>query len=471
MRAKTRVLQVFSFVFATFIAAALVMSQQKPATLTVGEAESIATEAYVYGYPIVTTDTAKQVMTNVLKPEGMHAPLGQFAHILTYPKATFRDVTAPNADTLYSSAWLDLSKEPYILHIPNQQGRYFLMTLLSAWTEVFASPGKRTNGAKAADLAIVGPDWKGTLPEGVQEVHSPTNIVWIIGRTYCTGTPEDYKTVHAIQKKYSLTPLSYFRKPYTPPAGIVSPNMDMKTPIRDQVNRMNAIEFFDRLTMLMKDNPPALEDSSIMDKMAKIGIVPGQPFDIKKLNPEIVKAIESAPDRGQKVINSMEKTSGKLVNGWLVTLEKGNYDIDYAQRAVIAKIGLGANKPEDAVYPIARVDRSGSKLTGKHKYRIHFAKEQLPPVKGFWSITMYDDQYLFVANTLNRYALSPRNGLKYNPDGSLDLYLQNSSPGKDQESNWLPAPMGRFILMMRLYWPEESVLNGSWNPPGIKRVE
>src|SRR5208337_5148839 len=225
----------------------------------------------------------RRVGTNVAAPVGLHAPMGQFASAREYPTAAFRDVTAPNADTLYSSAFLDLSKEPYVLSIPDAYGRYYLMPMLSGWTDVFQVPGKRTTGTKAQKYAITGPGWSGTLPDGVTKYKSPTNMVWIIGRIYCTGTPADYAAVHALQDKLSLVPLSAYGKPYTPPAGQVDPNVDMKTAIRDQVDHLDVAAYFTYLAQLMKANPPSADDAPMVANMAKIGLVPGQDFDPSKL--------------------------------------------------------------------------------------------------------------------------------------------------------------------------------------------
>ena len=204
------------------------MAATLPTTATYGqvtpaEAKAIAEEAYIYGYPLVTMEFTRRVMTNTAEPEGTHAPMGQFLRMRTYPDASFKDVTAPNADTLYSTAWLDLAKEPYVLSLPDVGDRYFLMPMLDGWTNVFQVPGTRTTGNKAQTYAITGPGWKGTLPAGVKELKSPTDMVWILGRTYCTGTPEDYKACHAVMDKYQLVPLSSYGKPYTPPAGKVDP--------------------------------------------------------------------------------------------------------------------------------------------------------------------------------------------------------------------------------------------------------
>lgn len=434
------------------------------------QATEIGIDAYIYGYPLVTMEYTRRVMTNVAHPQGTHAPLGQFLLMRKYPDAAFRDVTAPNADTLYSTAWLDLTKEPFILSLPDMQDRYFLMPLLSGWTDVFAVPGKRTTGTKAQVYAVTGPSWSGKLPAGVKELKSPTNMVWILGRTYCTGTPEDYQACHAIMDQYQLTPLSAYGRPYTPPAGKVDPSIDMKTAVREQVHMLDAVAYFTLLAKLLKDNPPAAADAPLLAKLAQIGLTPGQDFDASKLPADAAKAI---PQTAQKQIMGHFKTAGSDISGWVFTTKTGLYGTDYLQRALITAIGLGANRPQDAVYPTSQVDAAGKPYSGANKYILHFAKGHTPPVEAFWSITMYNGDYYFVDNPLNKYTVSPRNDLKYNADGSLDLFIQNESPGQEKEANWLPAPKDKFILMMRLYWPQEtppSILDGTWKPAGVHAV-
>jgi uncharacterized protein (TIGR03000 family) len=447
--------------------------QTEPASLSEADALRLATDAYVYGYPLVTMEMTRRVMTNAAEPKGNHAPMGQFRNLRTYPDASFRDVTAPNADTLYSAAWLDLAKEPYVLSLPGEGDRYYLMPMLDAWTNVFQDPGTRTTGDKAQKFAITGPGWKGELPEGVKELTSPTNMVWIIGRTYCTGTPEDYKAVHALQDKYGLVPLSAYGTRYTPPAGKVDPDIDMKTPVRDQVNALKAGAFFKLLARLMKHNPPAAADAPMVAELKKIGIEPGQDFDIGKLDPAVAAALEKVPKAGLERIVGHMRAAGNFVNGWIFPVPGGVYDTDYIQRATIAYFGLGCNRTKDAVYPTSETTADGEPYSGANRYKMTFRKGQLPPVNGFWSLTMYDADYFFVENPLNRYTLSARNKLKANDDGSVTLYIQNESPGKARESNWLPAPKGKFVLMLRLYWPKEkepSILDGTWEPPPVKRL-
>jgi len=453
------------------LALIVTVSMSQPIAANDSEALETGIEAYIYGYPLVTMEITRRVMTNVAAVEGTHAPMGQFVRMRKYPDSSFKDVTAPNADTLYSTAWLDLSKQPYLLSLPDMDGRYFLMPMLSGWTDVFEVPGKRTTGTKAQAYAITGPGWKGGLPPGFKELKAPTNLVWILGRTYCTGTPEDYAACHAVMDKYYLYPMSMHGKNFPLPPGNVDPTVDKKTPVREQVHQMDAVAYFTLLAKLMKDNPPAAADSPILQKLAKIGIVPGQDFDSTKLPAAAAKSI---PKAAQEKIMGHFKQGGSDLNGWIFTTKAGVYGTDYLQRAFITAIGLGANRPQDAVYPTSSVDAEGNPYSGANKYVVHFAKGQTPPADAFWSITMYDENYFFVDNALNKYTVSPRNELTYRADGSLDLYIQHESPGKDKESNWLPAPKGKFVLMMRLYWPREtdpSIIDGTWKPSGVKRAD
>jgi hypothetical protein len=412
------------------------------------------------------------VITNVPSVQGTRGPMGQFIKLRQYPDASFRDVTAPNADTLYTTAWIDVGKEPWVLSIPDMKDRYFLVPMLDGWTNVFQVPGKRTTGTGAQTYAITGPGWKGSLPPGVKEYKSPTSMVWILGRIYCTGTPEDYAAVHALQDQFTLVPLSSYGKPFTPPAGTVDPSIDMKTAVREQVNRMDPVSYFTLLAQLMKANPPAAADAPELAKLAKIGLVAGKDFDASKLDADFVKRIpQVAFDR--IMLQFKVGKSIKNINGWMFDSEAGVYGMDYLNRAFITAIGLGANRVQDAVYPTSLKDAEGKAYDGANKYVVHFPKGQLPPVRGFWSITMYDANYFFVANPINRYSISARQNLKANPDGSIDLYIQNQSPGADKESNWLPAPEDKFILMLRMYWPSEkspSIINGSWKPPAVKKA-
>lgn len=433
-------------------------------------------EAYIYGYPLVSMEMTRRVMTNVAEPGTQRAPMGRFANMRQYPDAAFRDFTTPNADTLYSFAWLDLSREPYVLSMPDMGGRYHLMPMLSGWTEVFASPGTRTTGNAAKAFAITGPGFTGALPAGLTQIKAPTNMVWILGRTYCDGTQEDYAAVRALQDRYALAPLSAYGRPHIPPKGALDPGVDMNTAVREQVNALSAEDFFTLLGRLMAANPPAGHDAPMPATLARLGIWPpansgAAAFDAGRLDPALRERLATLPQDAYRRILAYGNRGDALVNGWLVRTNLGRFGTDYMLRAMTTALGIGANLAEDAVYP-AYVG-AGQKLQGANSYVLRFEKGQLPPVEGFWSLTMYTKQYFFVDNPLKRYTISQRDRLITNPDGSVDIYLQKHSPGKDKEANWLPAPEGQMNPVLRLYWPKStppSVLDGSWSPPAVVRV-
>jgi len=308
------------FVGLLLIILAAIPCMSSAGTISEEEAFAIGTEAYIYGYPLVTMEMTRRVMTNVVKPEGTRAPMGQLVRMREYPPAAFRDVTAPNADTLYTVAWLDVGKEPWVLSLPDAHGRYYLFPMLDGWTNVFQAPGKRTTGTGPQKYAITGPSWTGKLPAGVTEYKSPTSLVWILGRIYCTGTPEDYSAVHAMQDKISLVPLSSYGQTYTPPPGKVDPGINMKTAVRDQVNALDMAAYFNLLAKLMKDNPPPEADAPMVAKMAKIGIIPGEDFDMSKLDPEVTKGLQSVPKAGFEKIMAYFKIAGTHENGWVSSL-------------------------------------------------------------------------------------------------------------------------------------------------------
>jgi hypothetical protein len=441
--------------------------KQNPGSETTVDA---ATDAYIFGFPLVMMGATREVMTNVPKPGRQTAPLNQLCNIREFPEPTDTAVVAPNADTLYTFSFLDLSREPMVLSVPEMGKRYHLFQMLDAWTNVFASPGTRTTGNRKGDFAIVGPSSKGTLPDNVEVIKAPTSMVWIVGRTQTNGK-DDYLAVNAIQDQYKLTPLSAWGKTYTPESSRVDPKVDMNTPTVEQVSKMDAHTFFSRLNALMKDNPPAAADVEALKRFAPLGIAPGKPFDLNGLGPDVAKSLEDGVRNGfEKIKAEARKPHGKVLNGWELMTAVGKYGTDYLWRAVVALIGLGANLPEDAMYPRATKDADGQPLSGANNYVIRFGKSQMPPVGAFWSITLYNARQFFCPNSIHRYAVGDRDKLRYDDDGSLTIYVQNESPGKDKESNWLPAPKDSFRLFMRLYWPKKEVLEGAWKPPEIRRA-
>ncbi|MEZ5900153.1 MAG: DUF1254 domain-containing protein [Hyphomicrobiaceae bacterium] len=437
-----------------------------------GEDFLVASDAYVYGYPLVTMEMTRRVITNVAKPEGTRAPEGNLIKLRQYPDATFRDVTAPNADTLYTTSFLDVSNEPWVLSIPDMKGRYFLLPFLSGWTDVFQVPGSRTTGTQAQTFLITGPDWSGTVPSGMSQLKAPTSIVWMLGRIYCTGTPEDYAAVHALQDQFKLQPLSTYGTDYVPPAGKVDPSIDMKTPVREQVNNLTTVEYFTLLAELLKRNPPAAADAPALERFKSIGLVPGQDFDPKFVDRRWEADLPKLSQHRIQLHFMTRDGDMSRVNGWTYTTKAGVYGTNYIQRALVTYIGLGANRPQDAVYPTSLKPSLLSHYDGSKTYTMRFEKGQLPPVKGFWSLTMYDQNMFFVANPINRYSMSMRTNPKLESDGALVIYIQNESPGADKEANWLPAPKDKFTLMLRLYWPDESdptIIDGSWVIPPVKQ--
>lgn len=436
------------------------------------EAYEIGIEAYQYFYPLVSMDVTRRVTTNLeagVKPG--FGPMNAFHHMRAYPTAEFREVVRPNFDTLYSTAWLDLTKEPMIVSVADTGGRYFMLPMLDMWSDVFAAPGKRTSGTGQASFAVVPKDWKGKLPKGVERIDTPTPYVWIIGRTQTNG-PKDYEAVAKVQDGYRLTPLSQWGKPAKPMKAKIDPTVDMKTPPLLQVDNMPAGQYFGYASELLKLNSPHITDWSLLARLKRIGFQPGKHFDFEKAAPDVRTALERAVADALKQMKDKTPTLARVVNGWQMNTDTmGVYGNYYLKRAIVAQVGLGANQPVDAVYPLCVSDSEGQPLNGANHYVLHFNKDELPPVHAFWSVTMYDAQGFPVANPLNRFAIGDRDELKYNPDGSLDIYLQSDSPGTERESNWLPSPaQGQLGVTMRLYEPKAPILDGRWNPPAIKKV-
>jgi hypothetical protein len=276
-----------------------------------------------------------------------------------------------------------------------------------------------------------------------------------------------------VQDGYKLSPLSRFGKAAKPVAFKADPSVDMKTPPMEQVDNMPAAKFLAYGAELMKINPPHVTDWSQIARLKRIGIEPGKSFDAEKLDENVKQALDKARVDALAEMNAKKPTLAQVVNGWQMnTTTMGVYGNYYLKRAIVAQVGLGANQPEDAIYPLNLVDSDGKPLRGENKYVLRFAKSELPPVEAFWSVTMYDEKGFQIANPINRFAIGDRDPLKYNPDGSLDLYIQNANPGPDKESNWLPAPAsGEESLTMRLYAPKPQALDGRWAPPAVKRAQ
>ncbi|WP_458759922.1 DUF1254 domain-containing protein [Afipia sp. TerB] len=450
------------------------------AALTEQEARAIATDAYIYFYPLVTMDVTRRQLINI--PSGkdsMGGPANAFTNIPAFPAADMKAVVRPNFDTLYSSGYLDMTKEPVVVSVPDTGGRYYLIPMLDMWSDVFASPGARTTGTQAGHFLIVPPGWRPDLkgryveelklPKETHVIHAPTPHVWIIGRTKTDG-PADYAAVHKIQAGYKITPVSQWGKPAKPAEVTIDPAVDVKTPPKVQVDTMPAGKYFAYAAELLKINPPHITDEPIIAQMKRIGIEPGKSFDPSRADPAVKQALAEAPEAAQKLMEWKVATLARVANGWSMNTDTmGVYGNYYLKRAIVAQVGLGANLPEDAIYPLNLADETGQPLDGANKYTINFDKSALPPVNAFWSVTLYDPEGFQVANSLDRFAVSSWMPFRYDPDGSLTLYVQNESPGADKEANWLPAPKGAFNLTMRLYSPKSEALTGKWNPPPVTK--
>ncbi len=449
-------------------------SAQTGGGITEQEAYEIGVEAYVYLFPLIMMDVTRTVLTNL--PAGVKPGLGPkniFHHMRAFPAADFREVVRPNFDTLYSSCWLDLTKEPMIVSVQGTGGRYYLLPMLDMWSDVFAVPGKRTSGTKAANYVIVPQGWSGDLPKGMERIEAPTPHVWIIGRTQTNG-PKDYEAVHKVQDGYTITPLSQWGKEVVPEEFMVDPTVDMKTPPSEQVITMPAAKYFSYGAELMKVNRPHVTDWSTLARIKRIGVVPGESFNFANASPAVKAGLERAVVDGLQLMKDSLPSLAPVVNGWQMnTSAMGVYGNYYMKRAIVALVGLGANQPEDAIYPLNISDSDGKALEGRKRYVLHFSKARMRPMDAFWSLTMYDTLGYQIANELKRFAIGDRDALKYNADGSLDIYIQHESPGKDKESNWLPSPAkgGPLGVTMRLYAPKPQALDGRWVPPAIMKVQ
>lgn len=439
--------------------------------LSTEQAHAIALEAYLYLYPLVTMElTRLQLCCSEPAGRAGHGPMGTFVHVRSFPDASFREVVRPNFDTLYSTAWVDVSAEPVVVSAPASPDRFYQLPCVDMWTDVFASPGTRTNGPDAVQFALCDPGWSGALPRGVQRIDAPTPTVWIIGRTQTNGS-SDYPAVHAVQDQLAITPLSSWGGTAPEPELIVDPAVDGTTPPLQQVNSMAAADFFSLGCQLMAQQSTHLTDWSQIARMARLGLTPGAIVEPDALADHVRDALEAAPAAAQQSIMAQLPRLGPVVDGWMSLVDSmGVYGNFYLKRAVVAMVGLGANQAEDAVYPILQTDLDGDPLDGSRRYVLHFDADRLPPVEAFWSVTMYDGEGYQVANELDRFAIGDRDQLSYNEDGSLDLYLQPDRPEPDRVANWLPSVPGPIGVTMRLYEPRPSVLHGEWTPPPVRKA-
>ena len=425
----------------------------------------LGAEAYLYGYPLVIMDLTRAQSAIDIGPEN------ELRRVRKFPDANFKDVVRPNVDTLYTTAFLSMKKGPWVFEIPVQYERYELMPFMDAWTHVFASPGTRTRqGTRKGTGAVyllAGPDWQGQVPPNMTLFRSPTDMVWLIGRTQTNGTA-DFETVHRIQDGLRLYALN---EPGKKPESNTAPALfsSHALPPVAQIRALSTHSFFDRLMQLMVDNPPKADDAPLLNRIALAGLKPGQTVDLSG-----VDGLSFSLGRWLANLKIKSVLNNKDSDGTWRTppLNLGHYGTDYNTRAVVAMVGLGANLPEDALYPNTASDHQGKALNGKHRYQIHFEANQLPPVKAFWSVTAYGPDEFLIDNPLHRYALGDRDPLHYNADGSLDIWIQAEAPKEVERSgNWLPVKANAaFLLNARLYWPKEEALKLQWQMPPVVKL-
>jgi hypothetical protein len=426
------------------------------------QAAELGREAYRYGIPLLEMLRIRTEMTSVRAPDGRgNAPVNAFSHARKFATPRDRTVVAPNVDTLYSISHLDLGKGPIVLSHPDMGSRYFDFEFVDPYTNVLGYVGTRVTGTHAGRFAIVWTKGRKKAPPGMRVIRSPYRRVWVIGRTLATDTPADLRRAHRKQTQYRLSPSPHPR-PHRPgkPKQAPLPN--------------DGLALLRKLDRALAQNPPPKRDLPALRRLRAIGVGPGLDPTKAGLSAEALSALKAAvEDEAATLIgDSRVEVAGKALanNGWLVLDPKvGRYGTDYDLRALVAVLGIGANTPEESIYPTALADSEGRLFDGANRYRLVFDKP--PPARAFWSLTLYDADAFLVPNSANRYALGNFHPpLRRRGDGSIVVVVSHDKPS-EQGVNWLPAPaQGMFRLNLRLYWPRKSALDGSWRPPPVERM-
>ena len=449
-------------------------------------AYNLGVQAYIFSFPWSYMQQLRyDWVTKPIDPK--HVPymaINHFWNGRNVITSNYQNGGSPNNDTLYSISWMNVEEEPLILSHPDMGDRYFAFEFATVSSDNLGYVGSRTTGSKAGNFALVGPNWKGKLPEGIRSIApsvgtekqaasepfltSPNNTIYVQARTAVMG-PEDAKAVNKLQDQYTLTPLSQWGKGKLN----VPENRDVPKPFDEKTDPLN---FWRTVNAAMTENPPTPEHQAIVEMYKAIGIGPGQ--DIDKLDDATKRGLTRAATDGLALIKRMGKdgAGGKRVNGWIVppdTIGSAGYLYDFVTRGALqSRLGIIANDPQEAIYLMGSNDSNGEPLNGANNYTMTFPKGQLPEVDYFWSLTLYDINNNLVKNPINRWAFSSNSkGYKFAEDGSLTFYIQNESPGKDKESNWLPSPKGAYWTIFRTYGPRESVINGTWKIPGLIKAK
>jgi hypothetical protein len=462
-----------SMLFTTVTIAAEMKDALKPDEAKAKQAYAIGVQAYIWGYPMVVGQKSRDAMTKggdaPVTPEEFNktgklfAPVNQVANAWGMLGPAFEAVQSANSDTQYSVTWFDSSNEPYVLHIPDAKGRFYTFQFADAWTNNFHYASTRTMGSQEQTYALVAPGWTGKLPPHVTRLNAPTPTGFIIGRWF-VADEKDVPAVNKIQKQVTMTPLSSYGKKYTPP----------KVKVVPAKKYTGDLAFFEQLGDTLAINGAPAADAGILGMFKNIGLTIDHGFDPSALSDGEKKSLTQAVKDGEAMLAAKAASMGRNVNGWQLSPVLNEYfGTSYLFRAAIGYQAMFVNTPVEAYYPGVFKDVDGKVLDGSAgKYTIKFPKGKTPPADAFWSVTMYDaKKRLMVKNSLNRYKIGSADKLKAASDGSTTLYIQADSPGKDKESNWLPAPKEPFYMLMRIYLPKIEVLNGQYEIPGIVKAK
>lgn len=428
------------------------------------EAYEIVIEAYLFFYPLIVMDMARlQFLNN-------GGQMNVFQHQKSYPDMASKSTSRMNLDMLESNTWLDLTKEPVILSCGDTQDRYFYLSMLDMWTDVFAAPGWRTQTSSNRNHAIVLAGWQGSLPQGMEVIVSPTPYVWVRGLIQCNGTSE-YAEVNQTQKTFRIIPLSQWNGGQDIARTQSQTARDTTILLQEPVDKWPATKFFKYATELMKLHPPHNTDWSLIASMKRIGVEVGRDFNFEKLDPAVQQSLEKASAVAHKLIVDRIPSLSHVINNWSVATDiLGVYGNAYLKRAVVAMANLGTNQPQDTIYLTSNSDNEDKPLKGENKYILTFTQENLPPVSAFWSLTVYDIHGFLASSSADHFTIRSKDVMNFNILGSLEIYIQHNTPGLTREANWLATPDGPFQVVLRLYAPRLAVLDGTWIPPMIKRA-
>lgn len=462
---RRRFTQTATSAIAFMAAGAIGLPARATISVSPDEARAIAKEAYIYGFPMVDYYRIMWAyFINEKDKQYKGPPNGLYSEANVYTPADTA-VQTPNSDTPYSFCWLDLRAEPIVLTLPKiDANRYFSVQLVDSYTYNFDYLGNRATGNDGGSFLISGPGWTGEVPAGITKViQAETDFVLAIYRTQLFG-PKDIDNVRAIQAEYKLATLSAFAGT---PAPAAAPTVDFPTPL-SVADERTSLELFNLLSFILQYVPVLPDEKDLRDRFAQIGIVPGEKIDIAALSSDMAEALKAGMADGQAEIDARRKTTETSEN---LFGTRAFINGDYVNRAVGAQMGILGNSKEEAYYGLFGTSADGQPLSGDKTYVIRFEKGQLPPAKAFWSITMYNlPQQFLVANPIDKYLInSPMlPDLVTDADGSTSIYLSATQPEGDKAKNWLPAPEGPFMAVMRVYYPEASVLDGTWKQPEVQ---